>query len=281
MKWLSIVRFVPDPGRGEFINVAAIAGDDENEETEMRAVSNWARAKKLDDDGSLAAVMHFVSNLQARIDECDGFLARSELTEISERLQNIVQVTQPMPVATTSLSNTIDIAFDEIIVDPSGRARDYFTKRKAQGKVSKAYARHNVNYTKDAAVRSGPYTTNFDFAVANGKAVQLVRCWSFQLPNQDALAEELRAWAWGVRAMRHAVDSELLAPTTALRVPKGVDVAAVFVPPKDPEHVGTAFRVAEAAFQDADVNVDFVSQDEADQVAEAATSLLHASASLQ
>ncbi len=47
--WMSVVRFVPDPARGEFVNVGAIAGSDETEEWEVRAVANWRRAKLVDD----------------------------------------------------------------------------------------------------------------------------------------------------------------------------------------------------------------------------------------
>lgn len=47
---------------------------------------------------------------------------------------------------------------------------------------------------------SGAYDGMFDFAVFNGRAVQLVQCWSFQLPNQADLAELTIRYGSGVGA---------------------------------------------------------------------------------
>ena len=44
----SLIRYVPDPVRGEFINVGAIAGCDESSEWEIRQVANPARARRID-----------------------------------------------------------------------------------------------------------------------------------------------------------------------------------------------------------------------------------------
>jgi hypothetical protein len=35
-----MLRFVPDPARGEFINIGAIAGDDDSGEWELRLLQN-------------------------------------------------------------------------------------------------------------------------------------------------------------------------------------------------------------------------------------------------
>jgi hypothetical protein len=45
----SLIRFVPDPARGEFVNISAVAGSDEAGEWELRLVSNLSRALSPDD----------------------------------------------------------------------------------------------------------------------------------------------------------------------------------------------------------------------------------------
>ncbi len=40
----SLVRFVPDPARGEFVNVGAIAGSEDGAEWQIRQVENTVRA---------------------------------------------------------------------------------------------------------------------------------------------------------------------------------------------------------------------------------------------
>ena len=45
MRYLySVVRFVPDPARGEYVNVAAILGSEETGEWDVRQVENLRRA---------------------------------------------------------------------------------------------------------------------------------------------------------------------------------------------------------------------------------------------
>ncbi len=42
----SILRFVPDPVRGEFVNVAAIVRSDDSEEWRLRVVENSRRSEE-------------------------------------------------------------------------------------------------------------------------------------------------------------------------------------------------------------------------------------------
>ena len=42
----SVLRFVPNPASGEFVNIGAIVGSDENGEWELRTVENAKRARQ-------------------------------------------------------------------------------------------------------------------------------------------------------------------------------------------------------------------------------------------
>jgi hypothetical protein len=50
-----------------------------------------------------------------------------------------------------------------------------------------------------------------------------MQCWSFQLPNQAELAEQVKAWAWVVRGLRKQGGSLQLGERE-IAVPAGTDV---------------------------------------------------------
>lgn len=63
----SLIRFVPDPARGEFVNIAAVVGDDEARDWDLRLISNLRRARALDREGVLPAALGFVAHLDQRV----------------------------------------------------------------------------------------------------------------------------------------------------------------------------------------------------------------------
>src|SRR5215468_11068995 len=58
----SLVRCVPSPRTGEFINIAAIAGSEESGEWSIRQIQNESRAKKLCSADDLAVVHGFLAS---------------------------------------------------------------------------------------------------------------------------------------------------------------------------------------------------------------------------
>ena len=64
----SVIRFVPDPVRGEFVNVGVLAGSDESSEWELRTVENLKRARAVDDKGLLGLVWSFVNDIGRKAD---------------------------------------------------------------------------------------------------------------------------------------------------------------------------------------------------------------------
>lgn len=281
--WLSIIRFVPDPGRGEFINVGAIAGSDETEDWEVQTVSNWKRAKWLDERDVMGAVMDFISVLQARVDTegtlpAEGFRDRftlENLKSLSMEMRNVVQLTPPVPVLVQSAAEAIELAFEEMILDPQSRRFNFEKKFRAVSAVKEAYKGQGISAHRNARIRTGPYDSTCDFVVANGSAVQLVRCWSFQLPDQSELAEQVEAWAWGVRAFRRgAPASVMLGEGTDLPVRQDADIGAVYIPPMEGQQNQKAFGVALEAFKDTETRLFGVSATDAGEVARRARGLL-------
>jgi hypothetical protein len=285
----SVVRFVPDPARGEAVNLGLLVGDDDAQEWELRLIQNLRRAKAVDDRGVLQVALGFLDQLEAHIDALDQVPGTESVAPISAELveqlagemQNIVQLTPPAPVAAETADEALDTLFDELLVDPAARQYRFLKKHPAVGATRRAYRNHEVPdeaIEQRAPVGAGPYDGVFDFAVVNGEALQLVQCWSFQLPNQNELAEQVKAWAWVVRELRDRGGVLRAAGRGDLPVPRGgdIEIGAVFIPPAEGQDDTHAFDEARAAFDETGVLA--LESTEADVLGERAAERLLAAA---
>lgn len=274
----SLIRFVPDPGRGEFVNIGAVAGDDETGDWAVRWISNYQRARALDPGGLLPAAKAFTGELDERVLALERLPVGDEpfseavLERLAADMGNIVQLSDPAPLVADSAEAALDLVFDRLIVDPSRTTFRFRKKHQAQAAARRAYQAHDVPpeaITAQPTVVSGVYDFKFDFAVHNGRAVQLVQCWSFELPNQVELADQVKAWAWMVHELRED-GGRLPLDEGETEVPRELDISCVYIPPRDAD--SPAWDEAEAAF--GELNVVGVAFDHADQVgAEAARRL--------
>jgi hypothetical protein len=276
----SLMRFVPDPARGEFINLGALAGDDENRDWEFRIISNLQRARAIDDRGALTSALGFASEVEAKVEAVDRLPLLGEhmtatlLERWAREMRNVVQFSWPAPIVADTADDALDLIFEELVLDPAARRYRFQKKHRAVGSVSRAYRVAGVPSTavlRNAVGSTDDYRDRFDFGVHNGVVRQLVRCWSFQLPAQDELADEVKAWAWLVRHLQEG-GGILSAPSGSFEIRPGeFDTAVVYIPPI----AGTdapAFDEAEAAF--AEIKVSAVPADQAATVAQAAQALL-------
>lgn len=269
----SLIRFVPDPARGEFVNIGAVAGSDDAREWELRLVSNLSRAKALDERGVLSRAFEFAASLEDRIamlDEPPGapedeIMSSSLLRHLSTDMQNVVQISMPAPVAADSAEAALDLVFDQLVLDAARKSFPFEKKHRAQGAVRRAYRSHAVPSAaiqERAPVRSGVFDGVFDFAVHNGRTVQLVQCWSFQLPNQADLAEQVKAWSWLVHEIRRS-GGDLVADGHDAAVPQDLEIFAVAIPPRA-DVDSPAYAEAQAAF--AEIGVTELTPDDADRI---------------
>jgi hypothetical protein len=259
----SIVRFVPDPARGEFVNVGAIVGSEESSEWQYRQVENPARARALDERQTLDAVWSFLDRVGRQIDDYEraGETLFNPAVELSEewieRLyrdhRNLVQLSPPSPMVASNADEAMDRIFEDLVVDPARRRHPFQKKHTALAAVRAAYRAHSVEKTKNLRERVSLETDNhrerFDFAVTNGKVVQLTHTWSFQVPDQDQLAEQVKAWGWTVRDVRRGGGH--IASTTGQEWEVGadVDIEVVYVPPLS-EQPAPSLRDALAVFSE-------------------------------
>lgn len=257
--FFSVIRFVPDPAKGEFVNIGAIAGNDETGEWELRLVSSPKRAKALDDRGVLPQATAFAIELQDNIEALDELAPNVEpmstefLARCSSEMQNIVQLTQPAPVVADSAESALEAVFEQLVLDETPKSFPFEKKHRALGAARNAYKAHSISAAvkERASVRSGAFDGSFDFAVHNGRAVQLVQCWSFQLPNQTDLAEQVKSWSWVVHELRKG-GGAILGEEGEVEIPSDLDIYSVVIPPVT-DQPSSAYDEAEAAFAENEV----------------------------
>jgi len=281
----SIVRFVPDPARGEFINVGAIVGSDDALEWGVRQVENLVRARHIDDHRSIGAVTGFLDDVGHQIDkfwnaqEDDGdYPAISEtwLHELSNRMRNVVQLSDPCPITAEDLDDALDLVFSELIVDPTQGRLPYERRTTAKRALRRAYMSRNLQrnetFFEKVTVHAAGLRETMDFAVANGRVVQLAQAWSFQVPDQADLTKRIRAWAWTMNKLASYGGELSLEGRKPMPISGETDLEVVFIPPGGSQSDRSAFDDANRVF--ADIGATPVNIDEADRVSERAAKLL-------
>ncbi len=281
----SVVRFIPDPARGEFVNVAAIVGSEESSEWDVRQVANSVRARALDDRRALDAVWVFLDRVGREIDEHQRSLesllpAQPELTEewlaaLYRDMRNVVQLSPPAPMVAESADEALERIFDIMIIDPAQRRFGFKKKYAALAAVRAAYRTFNipkgVSLREGIALEAKDFRNRFDFAVVNGRALQLTQTWSFQVPNQEELAEQVKAWGWTVRAARDEGGIAVASDGRRWDVNRDIDVAVAYVPP-EPGQDSPALHEALGVFEA--LSVRHVPAEQAEKIGERAHELL-------
>lgn len=282
----SLIRFVPDPVRGEFINVGAVVGNVETGSWQLRRIKNFTRAQKLDDSKTLKAVWPFIDEIYSQIDKSNE--ARSSLFPSDYQLdeawlmslhrdhRNVVQFSSPSPIAAESVDDALETIWRTFILDKAHSVKTTRGKIVAEASMRKAYrnklAPIGVIPQENVLLCAGNYTTHFDFAVGNNELVQLVNTWSFELTDQEMLSEQIKAWAWTVGMARGSSGEVFSASGKKYGVPRDIGIWAVFIPPIDDS--SGAFSTANNVFSD--LNVEAVPLDNVEYVAQRAFELLGA-----
>jgi len=286
----SLLRFVPNPSAGEFVNLGAVAGSEVTGDWSMRHVENDQRAKALAGNVPVSAFYTFLDQLSDDIDrqqiwalfdddEDDGpSLTEAWLSDWATRARNIVQLTPPVPMVADSAEQALDLVFEHMVEDPArGRFR-FLTRRAVFGDLRRAYwaAGLRSRMRERCTLVTSRFTTPMDFVIGNGSAVQLGHAYSFGIASQSALANQVKAWGWTVRELREHGGRALTRDGASVSVPEDVDIEVLYAIPKDPSHL-PAFEEAKAVFADLGVTAVEMESDASDSVASRAVELLGAS----
>lgn len=263
----SLVRFVPDPTRGEFINVGAIVGSDENSDWKVRRIENPRRARYMDEHHTLDAVWAFLDRI-----ERNHQLSEPELKQFYADHRNIVQLSMPIPMVAADADEALDSIFVHQICDPAPRPRAR-NKRVAQDALRRSYQARRIgeeNLQERVTLQANRHEETVDFAVTNGRVVQLTHTWPFPTTNYKTFSNRVRGWGYTIRDMR--TDGGIVSTNEAtFEVDPTVDIEVVYM--------GQEQDVSDPALQDAfnvfeDLKVNLVSLGAEDQVSQRALELL-------
>jgi hypothetical protein len=250
----SLIRFVPDPIRGEAVNLGAIVGSDATHEWDIRLVSNRRRAISIDDAKALPGVAATVATIEDQVEAADGGgaspVSERWLTTLASEYRHVLQFTPPAPMVAATPADALDLIFGHVVLDPARAERSFRTKHRALAVTRGAYAARDIPaiaIAEKALVNAAGYSGRLDFLIHNGAALQLAQSWSFELPGQDELIEEVHAWAWVTEAMRRGDARARLDDGRRIDIPPDVEVGVVFIPPR-PEQRAPAFDEARRAF---------------------------------
>jgi hypothetical protein len=282
----SLVRCVPDPRTGEFVNVAAIAGDPSTGDWSIRQVSNESHVRKLAGAVELGAVHGFLARIGMQIDhsqsnlleDSDDIPGEDWLQRLYHDHRNVVQLSPPTPIAAESAEDALDIIFTNQIIDPvtQGRREKVLTKQRALHDLREAYQRANISpqhLRRKVDLLVGEHVhTSLDYAVANGTTVQLAQGWSFQGARVDNISEQVKSWAYALRCLRDGIESRIFGSDEWVsNVASDVDLEVIVIPPLNAAQT-EVFQESEQVF--AQLNASVHSLNDVDAVGSRAAVLL-------
>ncbi len=156
----SVIRFVPSPTRGEFVNLGIIVGSDATDEWTMDLVGKKNRAAKLDDAGILPLVSTELERLQLRFpsdDEETPFNNGPEISEVwlaemASQCRNVVQYTPPQPILASDATTAMEKLWTMFIVDHVRQKRESLTKHQIRTRYLKSLQQFDLTSDLEALV---------------------------------------------------------------------------------------------------------------------------------
>lgn len=282
----SVIRFVPSPTRGEFVNLGVIVGSDATDEWAMELVGRKSRAAKLDDAGILPLVSTELQRLQLRFSGDDEESSWSDgpeinevwLAEMASQSRNVVQYTPPQPILAVDVAAAMEKLWNTFIVDHVPQKRESLSRHQIRTRYLKSLQQFQLTPDQLKAkvkLSTGHSTTSIDVAVYNGVAKRLTQCWSFQVKDTESVLNEVKAWGWTMRDLRRS-GGEIRTSTRRIQVPGEVELSVVYAlmaDTKPDEFTEEAIEV----FNDADVHAIAIQLEDLDAHARAAAELLQIS----
>lgn len=285
----ALVRCVPNPRTGEFINMAAIAGQPETGDWSLRQVSNESRVRKLAGAEELQSVHGFLTRVGLEIDERQHLfeeesgepLGEDWLQQLYHDHRNVVQLSAPTPIVADNAEKALDIIFGSQIIDPVSQSRDFITKHRVLADLREAYRRAGIDNAlihPKVEVYAGDHVhASVDFAIVNGTTVQLTQGWSFQKVGVDEVSMQVKAWGYALRLLRDGEDARVVDSNERFTtVSRDVDVQVIVASPKT-RNQEIIFEEAQQVFTELDVSVHDL--DDVDEIGARAAELLRGSSS--
>jgi len=264
-----IVRYVPDPVRGEFVNLGILVGRD-GFDWHFKAVSSLRRANRLGGDPTIAGYwLRELARMTASLNNAQradpepilaavadsGDISAAIVSRLAGRLNNAVQISPPYPIVAKSAADGVDMLFDHLVADPQVQTRSVYGTR-----VSSYFAQEFRRSLPDGAraivqpkphviVGSAPRTASF--AVTDSRVEQITNAWSFNLSDVDLVSTQIQAWAGHMGRLRRRGGTLEAKGQPTLVIPNDVQLRVVYEEPQS-EPGRAALRIAQDVWSDID-----------------------------
>lgn len=258
----SIVRCLPDPRTGEFVNVGAIAGDPLTGDWAVRRVSNAERIKRFAPNAAIDVTERFIVRITSEIAEARESLEIRDSLPFDEQWlyrlhhdhRNIVQLSPPAPIVAGHAEAALDIIFKHMIIDPASQQRPV-TIRKVEviENLRRAYVEveipaHLLRPRSDVFIGDKLHS-NVDIAIANGRVMQLAQGWSFRVTRLDRVVTQVKAWGFALERLRSGDEGRLVDAQGRLStIARNVDLQIAVATPETSEQEA-AYEEAEQVFR--------------------------------
>lgn len=239
----SVVRFVPSPTRGEFVNLGIIAGNDKLADWSMQLIENQSRAKKLDDSQVLPSAIRELKRLSLRLrmphdlaDSKNDQFSIERLLQLAEQSQGVIQYSFPKKVIAESAQDAVNLLWNHLVVDRKVPRKQHVHKSTVikcfidELRKSKLGDEH---FKRHWHLETSGDKTPIDVAVHKGEVKELTQCWSFQVADLTGIISDVKSWAWTMRTLRDRGGMLGHSQASPITVPKNVKIGVVYVPGKN------------------------------------------------
>ena len=262
----SVIRFVPSPVRGEFVNLGIIVGSERTGEWAIDVVSSRSRASKLDDENVFPMVASDLQRMQSMIESYSDpdlldppfDLSDEWLSQLSRDSRNLLQYTAPNTVVADSAPSALEKLWKLLVVEPIPQKRTSLTRRSVISRYVSALERHDLDKThikRHAKLETSKTHAAIDVVVHNGVVKDITQCWSLQIKDSDAVTNDIKSWGWTIKTLRER--GGLITATglpEPLKVPENVRVGVVYAESESQEVTDEALEV----FNDKDIQAECV-----------------------
>lgn len=281
-----ILRYVPDPVRGEFVNIGVIAGL--GEDWAVERVHNFRHAARLGGQPKLLQPWlrrfeQLASPTNVYMDYLDSGVAGEPerwtdglVRDLSARMNNALRIDAVPPTMAVDAKSAAALMFSLVVLDTPSEER---MRRKTR--MIKSF-RHALlqNWGGDRTlpllakpkVSLGRQRQRFDLGLHNSKVLQLTQAVSFKRSSLDQIRQEVNAWNYQVLRIRDN-GGEVAAKEHSWNVPNDVAITVVHDEPPSSESRDIFLDAAEGW---KNLEVDFVSDTHVEEAADKALELIPA-----
>jgi hypothetical protein len=260
-----VLRYVPVPVRGEFINIGVVVGG-HGSEWAIRRIHDLGRANRLGGSPPEAAnwllrlenlispiPTYFDNSLDLRLRKRDIAPDESWMERLRRQQENNFQISEARPVVASSADEAADRLFDLLVVSPTERAMPRGRTRAVRALKEEVYLRlPGRSYQSDVRLVAGAQRTRLEFAFGRSKITQLTQVVAFDVRAVDHLATTIQSSSYTFSRLRRQ-GAVLLNPRRKNQgeqaIERDVALRVLYVPPETPEQIDV-YKMATDAWQD-------------------------------